>query len=124
MKCSAPLKRLITPIYSIPLLNLTMLGKSLFYNIANFLGTIGFVENELDGLQLKNVIELEVIGTRDCSTMIERSLEKVGLLDEEDLSNNEDLTLMVQFQVILPILAKLFTIIIYTVRFNVVLQSI
>ncbi|XP_065069980.1 coiled-coil domain-containing protein 78-like [Rhopilema esculentum] len=61
-------------------------------------GTIGFVENEFEGLQLKNVIELEVIGTKDCSIMIEGSLEKVGLLEEEDLSDKEDSTLMIQFQ--------------------------
>ena len=71
----------------------------LFQNIClMYLGGPCLVENELEGALLKNCVELEVIGAKDCLNMIEAAMGKTSFLEEES-STSGSTTLLIQFEV-------------------------
>ena len=57
------------------------------------------IESELEGTVLANCVQLEVIGAKDCMTMVEAALIKTPFFQEENSSFAESRTLLIQFEV-------------------------
>ena len=57
------------------------------------------VENHLEGTVLKNCVQLEVVGAKDCLNMIEASLSKTSFWQDENNPFTDSMTLLIQFEV-------------------------
>ena len=61
-------------------------------------GSPSLADNEFEGVIMKNVIQLEVRGAKDCLTLLESALKRSGIGTDETGTDYEESTLLIQFE--------------------------